>query len=101
MLESASNKLLSSFHDEDSMIMLAQRQQTRNDGIDDKDNDKAQSSSIAKHDRNKLKTIEQEKDQDHLSLIDKSNIIDLHKECHQNERPLPGEIVSLKHIESN
>ncbi|GJY91181.1 hypothetical protein Tco_0506377 [Tanacetum coccineum] len=60
-----------------SMLVKVTRSQ---DGIDDKDNDKgskSRSQSMKEQDYN------EDKDQEHSSLNDKSNLTDLMKECHQ------------------
>ncbi|GJV63806.1 retrovirus-related pol polyprotein from transposon TNT 1-94 [Tanacetum coccineum] len=53
------------------------------DGIDVKDNDKGSKSKIAKHEGKQASTNNEDKDQEHSSLNDKSNLTDLMKECHQ------------------
>ncbi|GKC71032.1 hypothetical protein Tco_1116915 [Tanacetum coccineum] len=60
-----------------SMQAEIQRSQ---DGIDDKDNDKG---SKSRSQSMKEQAYNEDKDQEHSSLNDKSNLTDLMKECHQ------------------
>ncbi|GKA35087.1 hypothetical protein Tco_0721578 [Tanacetum coccineum] len=68
----------------DVLIMqkiLAVVKDTRSqDGIDDKDNDKG---SKSRSQSMKEQAYNEDKDQEHSSLNDKSNLTDLMKECHQ------------------
>ncbi|GJR93751.1 hypothetical protein Tco_0265925 [Tanacetum coccineum] len=58
--------------------------QDRKMAKDDKDNEQRLKVKIAKHRRNKsYETNNEDKDQEHSSLNDKSNLTDLMKECHQ------------------
>ncbi|GJY98029.1 gag-pol polyprotein [Tanacetum coccineum] len=60
-----------------SMLVKDTRSQ---DGIDDKDNDKG---SKSRSQSMKEQAYNEDKDQEHSSLNDKSNLTDLMKECHQ------------------
>ncbi|GJY48597.1 retrovirus-related pol polyprotein from transposon TNT 1-94 [Tanacetum coccineum] len=81
LLEPASNKLLVAFKMRHSMRMLVKDTRSQ-DGIDDKDNDKgsmSRSQSMKEQANNK----EQRKGPRTHELNDKSNLIDLMKDCHQ------------------
>ncbi|GJZ37928.1 hypothetical protein Tco_0584119 [Tanacetum coccineum] len=83
LLESASNKLLVALKMRHSMRMLDKDTRSQ-DGIDDKDNDKgskSRSQSMNEQAYNKEQR-ERERPRPH-ELNDKSNIIDLMKECLQ------------------
>ncbi|GKD62457.1 hypothetical protein Tco_1299966 [Tanacetum coccineum] len=62
-----------------SMSMLVKNKRSQ-DGKDDKDNDKG---SKSRSQSMKEQAYNEDKDQEHSSLNDKSNLTDLIKECHQ------------------
>ncbi|GJR58900.1 hypothetical protein Tco_1501062 [Tanacetum coccineum] len=62
-----------------SMSMLVKNKRSQ-DGKDDKDNDKG---SKSRSQSMKEQAYNEDKDQEHSSLNDKSNLTDLMKECHQ------------------
>ncbi|GKG19946.1 hypothetical protein Tco_0379747, partial [Tanacetum coccineum] len=62
-----------------SMRMLIKDTRSQ-DGIDDKDNDKGSKSRLQSM---KEQDYNEDKDQEHSNLNDKSNLTDLMKECHQ------------------
>ncbi|GJT19050.1 hypothetical protein Tco_0877756 [Tanacetum coccineum] len=78
LLEPASNKLLVKrcFQDNAKVVKNKRSQ----DGKDDKDNDKG---SKSRSQSMKEQAYNEDKDQEHSSLNDKSNLTDLMKECHQ------------------
>ncbi|GJV46226.1 hypothetical protein Tco_1430762, partial [Tanacetum coccineum] len=81
LLEPASNKLLVAFKMRHSMRMLAKDTRSQ-DGKDDKDNDKGSKSRSQSMKEQAYNKEQRERPRPH-ELNDKSNLIDLMKECHQ------------------
>ncbi|GJR87725.1 hypothetical protein Tco_0211736 [Tanacetum coccineum] len=81
LLESASNKLLVAFKIRHNMRMLVKDTRSQ-DGKDDKDNDKGSKSRSQSMKEQAYNKEQRERPRPH-ELNDKSNLIDLMKECHQ------------------
>ncbi|GJZ12088.1 ribonuclease H-like domain-containing protein [Tanacetum coccineum] len=81
LLESTSNKLSVAFKMRHSMRMLVKDTRSQ-DGIDDKDNDKGSKSRSQSMKEQAYNKEQRERPRPH-ELNDKSNLIDLMKECHQ------------------
>ncbi|GJR02804.1 hypothetical protein Tco_0525788 [Tanacetum coccineum] len=81
LLEPTSNKLLVAFKMRHSMRMLVKDSRSQ-DGIDVKDNDKGSKSRSQSMKEQAYNKEQRERPRPH-ELNDKSNLIDLMKECHQ------------------